>query len=536
MKTTGDLLHEQVIRLIEPLTRFDRSSLVRAAEQTSVAEGTASWWYFVHLEVEGKSGGGSLPSGVRAHSSAGAARQAAEAAKSSAHAALEARLQRWSEENADDDSGLSASDCLDGSLDFGHAHSCGDCNGAGKNRCRACGGQGRSQCTGCGGRGSSTCGACSGSGTDRCGACGGMGSKQEYVTKAVWDGYNNRYVSQSQTETRNCAMCMGSGRRTCSGCNGSRTKTCYSCGGQGQVNCGPCSATGSVSCSSCAATGTKHQRWRLSCRITNRFEVKLQHANAEVMARLSSSSLDGLRRVAIVRQVEPKVFDDVVGRKYTFTCHICEMVIEAGEKGVTLAGYGGSATVYNFKNIVGLLLEGDLAALQQALERTSKFSLRPQAPLVDALRECLLSEANAQLGEGGEEAQRLKSMGGLSEDYATRLTEALRKAFRRLYFGEIALGAIIAALIPVLSGMTAIRLGFTTGRSLTAVVLPWVAGVAVYALMEFMARKRINDGFGEVFGKKRIDAILRGQKVLKRWRIATALMALLPFAPIGKNL
>ena len=525
MKTSADLLYEHVIRLVEPLTRFDRSSLVREVELISEAQGQASWWFFPTFDIDKSESAGPLPSGVRSFPSAGAANEAATSARDAAKRMLEGRLERWARENADDESALTVSDCFDGPFEFGAQSTCGGCNGNGKNRCGACGGQGRNRCSSCGGSGSANCRSCGGSGNQSCGSCGGMGRQQHYVTKSVWDGYANRYVSKSETEYRNCSMCMGRGRQTCFTCSGSRTVRCWGCGASGYVNCGGCGATGQVTCSSCQGTGQRHQRWRLSCKVSNRVEVKIQHDTSEVVAKLHSLSLDGLRDIAIVRQVEPKVFDDVVGRRYAVSCRVTQMAIEIGERIVTLAAYGGSAKVFDFKNIVGVLLEGDLAELEQAVDQSSAVSLRPQAPLVEAVTQCLLSEANAQLGEGGEAAKRLQAMGGLSGDYAERLTRALRLALARLYFGEIVLGAAIAAVLPAVSLLTAVRLGLVTDYNLQALTLSVLGGVAAFALMELMARKKLGESFGAVFGKDKIVGILKAQKVFRLWRIGAAAAA-----------
>lgn len=526
MKTSADLLYEHVIRLVEPLTRFDRSSLVREAELISEAQGQASWWFFPTFSIESSQSAGALPSGVRSFPSAGAAQQSADAARDAAKHALEGRIERWARENADDESALTASDCFDGPQDFGSQATCGSCSGNGKNRCGACGGQGRNRCNTCGGSGKSNCSNCGGSGSQRCGSCGGMGRQQHYVTKSVWDGYANRYVSKSEVEYRNCSMCMGRGTQTCFTCSGSRTVRCWGCGATGYVNCSSCGASGQITCSPCGGTGVRHQRWRLSCSVSNRLEVKVQHAASEAVAKLQSLSLDGLRDIAIVRQVEPKVFDDVVGRRYAITCRVTQMVIEIGDRPVSLVAYGGGARVFDFRNIVGVLLEEDLKGLEQAVEESSPASLRPQPHLVEAVTRCLLSEANAQLGEGGEAAKRLLATGGLSNDYVERLTKALRTALRRLYFGEIVLGSMIAAALPGVALLASVRLGMVTDYSLAAVAVCLLGGAAAFALMEFMARKKLGDSFGEVFGKDKIVAILKAQKVFKTWRIGTTAVAM----------
>ncbi|MBI1356777.1 MAG: hypothetical protein GC160_20750 [Acidobacteria bacterium] len=525
MKTSADLLFDHVIGLIEPLTRFDRTSLARTSERITEARGEASVRCQAQFEIDRESKAGKLPSVVRSFPNAAGARQAAEAARRTALAELPARLEAWAVRNRSNDSRLAPGDCFAGPSVWGCQTTCSSCGGAGKKRCHACGGQGRTSCGSCHGRGRARCSSCGGGGNQSCGSCGGMGRQQQAVTRSVWDGYNNRYNTETTYEYRNCATCMGTGRRTCSGCYGSGEVTCWTCSGSGSVGCSTCGSSGSVSCSTCSGTGALHETWRLRCSVSAAYDVQVAHGVAEVAAKLRSLSLADLGRLASVTQLEPHVSAAAVRRRYAFACRISQLVIQAGDQAVSLVGYSGGAHVFDFKNIVGVLLEGDLQTLEQAVQRSEAISLQPQPILIDAVNACLQSEANVHLGENGEAKQRLLADGGLGADYAARLTAALRTAFRRLYFGEVVLGAAIAALVPAVTGAAAFLFGLIAAYGPATLLAPPLLGAALFAGFELIARRRLAGLFGGVFEQRRIDAMLRGQKVLRRWRLATAAVA-----------
>ncbi len=519
METPADLLLQRVIALVEPLTRFDRSSLSRGPERSHAVEGNATWNFVPEFHIERVEGAGGLPGGVNTFSAPGQAEGAAQTARGTAQARLPQKLGGWADAAGSDNSALRASDCFDGPQTFGAGIPCASCSGQGRTRCVGCGGRGRSRCLSCSGSRKANCRKCGGSGTEACGTCGGMGRQTQYVTKQVWDGFNNRYVSQSATETTNCSACLGRGTRTCFTCSGARTVTCWGCGGAGDVHCGQCGASGYVNCSSCGATGTRHRYWKVWCSVSSTFGTNVADENPEIVSRLRSCSLDQLRGIATVRQGETSASSTSARRNYSFSCQVCEMIIEVGEnRAVRLVGYGDDAKVFDYKNIVEVLLEEDLKRLEQAVKQSSRISVRPERALVEAVQLCLLSEANAQIGEGPDGAQRLKALGGLTDDYAQRITGALRTAFRRLYFGHIAQGAALAIFVPSLLFLGFHLVGWTTKYLVEALSIPLLAGAGVYVAAELIAR----NGMKKLFGGNRIEALLRGQKITRRWRVITA--------------
>ncbi|MCB1019785.1 MAG: hypothetical protein H6509_14130 [Bryobacterales bacterium] len=526
MKSPADLLYEQVIQLIEPLTRFDRTSLKRESDHETQAGGEASRWYSPSFNVAPHSGGGQLPSGIQSFPSAGSAEQAASSARAAATKALPDRLRKWAERHAGDDSALTAGDCYDGSVTYGAQARCHSCGGQGKTTCGNCSGQGRTICSMCSGRGQTSCSGCGGSGQQRCGSCGGAGRMQRYVTKTVWDGYANRYHSHSETVMENCNMCGSSGRRQCGQCYGRGKQNCHSCANSGKVTCNRCGGSGSVSCSTCGASGWTHKTYKLGCSVQSRFEVDARHARPEVVARLKAFSLEHLSSLGPVEQQEPDVRANALRRRYRFTCRITELTLDTQGSAIQLVGFGERAYVFDFKNIVGVLLEQDLQTLETTVQQAPTFGVGPDEELVDAIRQCLESEANQQLGEGGPAAEKLKTTGTLSEDYAGRLTAGLRSGFRKLYLGESGLGAALAATLPA-AALAAIALAGWRGKTSGPFWIALLASFLLYTGAEIFARSRVNRLFRAHMESKRMRSLLRGLGVMKKVRLTTAAVSLL---------
>ncbi|MEZ5392973.1 MAG: hypothetical protein R2724_08890 [Bryobacterales bacterium] len=367
--------------------------------------------------------------------------------------------------------------------------------------------------------------AAAAAGQQRCGSCGGAGRMQRYVTKTVWDGYANRYHSHSETVMENCNMCGSSGQRQCGQCYGRGKQNCYSCANSGKVTCSRCGGSGSVSCSTCGASGWTHKTYKLGCSVQSRFEVEARHAQPEVVGRLKTFSLEQLASIGTLEQRPPEVRENALRRRYAFSCRITEMVLDTEGTAIRLDGFGDRAYVFDFKNIVGVLLEQDLQTLETTVQQAPTFGVGPDEELVDAIRQCLESEANQQLGEGGAAAEKLKSTGTLSQDYAARLTTALRAGFRKLYLGEIGLGAAIAATLPAVA-LSAIALAGWRAASLLPFVIAMLASVLLYVGAEVFARSRVNRLFHAHMESKRMRSLLRGLGVMKKVRLTTAIVSL----------
>ena len=536
MKTVADLLHEQVVKLIEPLTRFDRTSLNRGAEQTRVVKGEASWWYFAELQVVHEDEAGELPVGTYLYEQPHLAKQAAEKALESAKAAVSERIMAWTKQHVRSDAGPPSGVCYDGPKEYGSEAKCSACGGKRQVSCDGCGASGRVRCSTCSGRGRASCRGCGGRGTTGCGQCGASGRRSVYRTEAYYDNFTKQWSTRGVHDWENCNSCGGRGNFTCSDCGGGGSVSCWTCNASGNVTCRTCGGSGEVDCKRCEATGWRHQLWRVFCHVRDMFEVNVEDPNPEVKQRLETLIHGALEEVAVVNQIQPYVNSHSLRRRYEVACHVCELDIEASAQTVHLVSYGGSAKVYNFKNVVEALLEGDLAELEQAVKDSSAISFAPQPALVEAARQCLFSEANAMLGQGGEALRRVQSLGGLSESYAARLTKALQTALRRLYFGEMALGATIAAVLPAIVYMAAAAIGWSTTYGAAVLAGAPTLGAAAFAVMEHIARRRLGAAFGEIFGKEKIDAMLVGQNVIKRWRVGTAAVATVLFIAAVANL
>jgi hypothetical protein len=71
----------------------------------------------------------------------------------------------------------------------------------------------------------------------------------------------------------------------------------------------------------------------------------------------------------------------------------------AGGERVTIRAYGPGREIYNYHNLIGRLLEPDLARLENALHGRSLFKARPGSSLAAVMRRFLASEANGKIAE-----------------------------------------------------------------------------------------------------------------------------------------
>ncbi|MEZ5366984.1 MAG: hypothetical protein R2748_32770 [Bryobacterales bacterium] len=367
--------------------------------------------------------------------------------------------------------------------------------------------------------------AAAAAGQQRCGSCGSAGRMQRYVTKTVWDSYANRLPQHSETVMENCNMCGSSGRAPVRAVL--RT---------GQAKLLPAAPTAAKSPAAAAAAlgqslvppaghpaGPTDLQARLQRAVALRVEAR--HAQPEVVGRLKTFSLEQLASIGTLEQRPPEVRENALRRRYAFSCRITEMVLDTEGTAIRLDGFGDRCPTCSTSRTLSACSKRDLQTLETTVQQAPTFGVGPDENTVDAIRQCLESEANQQLGEGGAAAEKLKSTGTLSQDYAARLTTALRAGFRKLYLGEIGLGAAIAATLPAVA-LSAIALAGWRATSLRPFVIAMLASVLLYVGAEVFARSRVNRLFHAHMESKRMRSLLRGLGVLKQVRLTTAIVSL----------
>ena len=131
---------------------------------------------------------------------------------------------------------------------------CENCNGRGyfTHKCSTCDGSGRfiatySQtktrtCPSCYGTGIAPCNDCGNYGYHICTHCGGLSGK---VRCSACNGAGRlAYNIGGEIIFSECGLCDGSGYVICGDCNGKGRITCTSCWGEGHIKCRMCNGTG----------------------------------------------------------------------------------------------------------------------------------------------------------------------------------------------------------------------------------------------------------------------------------------------------
>jgi hypothetical protein len=527
-----DLIFDQVIARIEPITRFDRNSLARLGSQERSAQGSARWRTDIAIHTQGHTGAGALAGKVVQVSGASALTTEVRQAVDAARAAIPGRIERWLGQFGMSSQELKADDCYDGPVTFGYQYQCGNCGGHGENQCTRCFGQGNYICSGCQGDGQNRCFTCGGNGSRSCGSCGGRGSTTVQQSRQVYNSATNSYSTEYYTENQTCWGCSGKGSQTCMACGGNGQVTCSTCFGSGKERCGSCSGSGTITCSTCSGTGVRNETQTVSCAVTQRWQVVIEDPNDEVNARLRGLSLAQFAELGQVSVDQPDRGQDYLERRYRFLVDIAELTVGVAEREVELTGFGKEATVYDFKNIAGLLLQSDLAQLQGQVAKEPTFAMQRSPALKEAVKQCLDSEANAIVGQAqSNDPRALKALvdkqfaGALSVEYAKAASTALRTALDRLFFPAMLFPAASVALVPAVLFLLGQLTDWGVFNRTTSAAAAVATGVIVWVIVEREIRKEFTRAFGEVHAKL-VDRLLGKRGVVGRWRVAVGVAGL----------
>jgi hypothetical protein len=505
-------LLDQVIRFVEPLTRFDRSQLQNVSSSSENVP-IIAWQHFgVEFRTEQQSGGGRLPDDTGRLADWGTVLGSVNQAVAEQQAALPGRLSAWmaAQEAEPTTTPLDERDCVSDYHVVGYDETCETCSGYGRLTCGGCDGAGQVTCSVCNGNGEYPC-SCSG-GQETCPGCGGRGSWTEYETRTSSTGTHGDQVTTTEYVTINvtCGTCNGARFVTCRTCNGRARVPCNTCSRTGQVTCGTCNGDGTVGCDGCDATGWLYHRAWLRADVSLQFLVFATTENGE--AREQLQTLPDLAELASladwVRIEEQKATgDDTLSRKLGGSVPVTTLSLTAVGIPFEIVGYGSSPRVYDYKNLVGRLLEADLTTLEEAVRRTPRYPLGTTTRLNHALAPFLASGANARIGTRMADSpyDLQSSVAGdlqqaVSAEYVTRSTAAVRGSVERVYRAGMPL--LIAGLI---LGPTALRVGAAERHlipigALSAIVLG-LAAYGIALLVEWLARYRVRRRFAPTLGQ-----------------------------------
>ena len=508
--TPKDHLLRNLLRQVEPLTRYEAGDLPVRDRQDRTTNGTLVHMDRVAIEVVRSRHAGELPRGVVPHDREAEMEQAAAKECSVHKAEARERLRTWTQAHGQAILVPEVEDVFGEAQVHGHQHRCGTCQG-----------HGQVSCGPCGGHGSVTCTRCHGSGRLNCHGCHGIGMRWEMVRYHV-----------PATPGHVGGTTIKNEYKTCSVCNGRRYDRC-SCN-NGHVTCTTCHGNGKVPCNPCAATGMQHERMEVRCKVERGGRATAEDPRPEVQEQVGSWRLKDLVFLTDLSVQEVDLDVLTLRRRFTFTLETPQLVLGTPGGDLTIIGYGAEARITDLKGVVGRLLEGDVAGLEEAIASEGRWPWQRCVAVEEHLDHLLASEAHQQIAAAGfrsDDAQvkELVESGLVAGDHAKRVGTAVRQAVRKIASPPLLKWVLPVALIPAL----ALAIGrvqqvswiWTVPVLLGSIVVAWLCWWLVERL-----RTRALVKAHPAIEAKRFRQIVKGQRPFKRWRWATLGLAVVCWA------
>lgn len=443
----ADAVLANVVAQIELRTRFDRDRLAWVAATIEKVPTHAQQRFIVGFNIQTQNGHGLLPfdadsvgddSGLQAHM---------ERLTAHVRSVLPHRLGQW-ETTYDNVPGpkLTAADCFEAPRPAGFKWTCRTCDGTKKVTCSRCSGEGKL-----------TCGTCNGLKTVSCHTCNGSGKLWWGTNRTVYDLNTKSYRTEYFKDWYWCPSC-----------GGSRSQGCQTCNARGLVNCGTCGATGQVLCSACGATGSRHKVATVRCDIAQTFVVHADTALDEARHVLEALDLYALCELGPFVRVPGAIGNDTLEHSFTGEVSVTRLGFNMAGARHEIIGYGVAGQVKDYKNIVGVLLQEDLSALEANLAATSTFPLRPVHTLEASLQKFMSSDINMRIGTLADQPHtQLESVArdefkqAVSIDYVVDAAAAIRQGLVRIYRSFALPGLVVTAALPAMLIGAAYLLGLT---------------------------------------------------------------------------
>lgn len=512
---------KQIGDKVESLTRFDLSNISAADAETVDVPVACELRYVVSFNRVDHAGYGALPGGTVSMPNKAMPNKVAldsyiQNLRITAEQGLSGRLMRWvADHPVPPEPPLTVNNCFDNKPAVGYVYTCNTCGGSKHVTCGGCGGRGDVTCATCGGRGEYSCRGCGGSGTVSCTSCGGAGytiaererpiQRQERISiySPNDNGYRDEYrwvhTYEKYEEKSTCFSCSG-GKEKCRSCGGSGRVSC-SCS-NGRVRCSSCSGSGKVNCGNCYATGTLYASASLTCEVRSSFVIHATTTFSEAQEKIQVlHSVEALAMLAPVVRTQAKVDGYALKMAYAATVQVTRLQVIAAKQQFEILGYGNSASVENFKDIIGIMLEKDLLELEKSLQKATWISLRPNPDIDAALVNVLASRMHSQIViEGSQSAEGTKSPAQqevahlASDEYVARAFQTIKNSLARLFRGHglagvaLALGVatVLCIVVHILRLSELARLFAYAGSLLIGLLAGWV--YSWYALRQLRTR------------------------------------------------
>ena len=441
---------------IEPLTRFNRSSLSMTESRHETVPVMVRQVFRAAFETKASDGNGPLPAGVREVADASALRRDSDAQLAAARIALPRRLSAWAEAHGEDMSARpTAETCFGETSPLGHVESCNACNATGRITCTLCHGDKQVACEACGGRGAKDCDTCSKAGTITCKTCRGVGTITERRQRKKWDEAADAHYVEHYQETLPCPACHKLGVVKCPKCAGVGELTCRTCDGRKTVPCAQCKGVGSTRCETCDGHGKRHHIVQLACSITETLELAPRSGDPEIAEALKArGGVDDILAISTSHHSTAEAGGATITRDTIAMAPVTSVMVTMGDKRAMIHAFGERQEIPDYRNIAGLMMSDDIAELEAANAETQL--LPPEAPdrLYGALSTALASEANVEMVTAGAQRSAAETArnyrGVMTADYVARAGEAIRKGVSRAYWAGIVRGPALVLFLPVL--------------------------------------------------------------------------------------
>lgn len=532
MGSPARLILSQAIDLIEPLTRFDRSSVTLRDEAVRTIACTGVWTSSVSYSSNVSDGKGELPPGILNAGSQADMEREIQRLISHEQSLLAERMETWcNDQIAMKPAGhepLALKNCFSGTQKVGYHWQCSTCSGKGNTTCTFCNGNRLVTCTNCHGAGWNRCNSCQGEGQLTCTYCKGQRGIYRQVEHDVFNPATNQNSKRYENVWEHCMQCQG-GKVPCHTCSSSGKMYCVLCSRTGKINCNPCLGRGYVTCKRCDGKGALHRIAVTSCKIANTFNLRTDDADSEVKQTTAAWDFPTFTALAAVSSFSPQLSSASLSRTYPATLLVTQVKIQCANQDFVLLGYGDPARVFDFKGIVAHLLSGDLQNLQSALAQPGAFvPFRNQSVLSSALSVMLQSEVNQQLCDA-QQRQSLVANGIVTQSHADTTASNLRKAIGRLYSGPALAGLATLSLVVLLTLTLLYRLHYMIPQNRPTAVIVFLAVLAIAAVAaELLARAFALRQFalsGNAAQKHAAGRLLQSAGTIVRWRIAAAAAA-----------
>lgn len=537
MKDTSGRILDQVIGLVEPLTRFDRSAVLSRDESTETLPCTGKWTASITISSKASDGAGELPADVRDAGSEAGMEQAVNEAVAAGRAQVAHRVQAWcSTQSPSSPAGhkpLAAGDCLGSITRVGYAWQCPSCKGHGKITCTKCKGHGQLTCPLCDGKGHTKCSHCNGSGKSTCSQCGGSRNVSRTVTTSAYNPATGEYAPKHEIVNERCPGCA-SGDPACGMCSGRGKTNCWQCNTTGKVQCGTCHGKGEQTCKDCEGSGSLHRLAETHCEVINAFAIDAGQFADDDRKTMAGWDFPLFCELASATSEAPVISPLQLERSYPATLSRSRAHIQCAGQDLLLTGYGPEARVFDFKGIVGHLVASDLEQLRTALDASPGFlPFLHQQGLRTALASMLQSELNQQLADP-EQRQALVANGTVTEEHAATTVDALRKALGRLSRGPAAAGLAVLFVVAILTLHRLLSTGhMLPGNRFSAavifLVIVAVTAVAVGLLSRFLFLKSFAGADDDPEAREAVIRLMDTTGAVRHWWIAAAITVVVAF-------